>query len=131
MACHAIVGNNEQTELKPEQTDTEPVRGLLCGLAAGLAATWAMTQFQRGWLKALKSASPEQHHDQRQHEQGEHAPVKVARVLSRTVLDHDVPPARRERAGTFVHYAFGTLMGGIYGVTTEYVPQERAGFGLL
>jgi uncharacterized membrane protein YagU involved in acid resistance len=35
----------------------------------------------------------------------------------------------KEKAGPLVHYAFGTLMGGLYGGLAEYSPSVTAGFG--
>src|ERR1051326_37272 len=110
----------------------KPLKGLAAGLAAGLVATFAMTQFQNAWLKAAEALSPEQAKEQKKDEQGENATVKVARVLSQSVLHHGLSPEKKRAAGMVVHYAFGTAMGGIYGVNAELFHElATAGFGTL
>jgi uncharacterized membrane protein YagU involved in acid resistance len=37
----------------------------------------------------------------------------------------------KEPASYIVHFAFGTLMGAIYGISTEYLPVANLGYGLL
>ena len=48
-------------------------------------------------------------------------------------LGVNLVPATQEKAkaGPIVHYAFGTVMGALYGVATEYFPDARAGFGTI
>jgi putative membrane protein len=40
-----------------------------------------------------------------------------------------VPEPYRKASGEMVHFVVGAVMGGIYGVLTEYRPEASAGFG--
>jgi uncharacterized membrane protein YagU involved in acid resistance len=119
------------------------VRGLLTGAVAGIAATLIMDQFlkltsagQKAFEKQLKLADGESEwqiaHEQTQQEQQaaqqEGSTEKVARKIaeaSGTQLDND----RKKTAGQSVHYTFGTLMGIVYGVSAELLPEVTTGAG--
>lgn len=96
-----------------------PFLGLLAGAAAGLVASAAMAAFQHRAGKLLpedgKGEDP--------------ATVKAADRASEALIDMPVPEPLRERAGMAVHYVTGAVLGGIYGVITEYKPEASAGFG--
>jgi putative membrane protein len=94
-----------------------PFLGLLAGVAAGLVASAAMAAFQHAAEKLL----PDDDKDP--------ATVKAADKASEAILDAPVPDEYREQAGQAVHYITGAVLGGIYGVITEYQPDASAGFG--
>jgi len=96
-----------------------PLLGLLAGVAAGLVASAAMAAVQAQAKKLL----PEEGGDE------DPATVKAADKASEALLDVPVPDAYREQAGQAVHYITGAVLGGIYGVITEYKPEASAGFG--
>lgn len=96
-----------------------PFLGLLAGVAAGLVASAAMAAFQHQAGKLL----PEEGGDE------DPATVQAADKLSKALTDAPVPEAYREQAGLAVHYITGAVLGGIYGVITEYKPEASAGFG--
>lgn len=111
-------------------------KGLVSGLTAGLAATAAMTLFQTGWSKAQKElskkkASKKSHDSDQQSSQDESSTVKVANKISEATLHRDLSKSEKEPASYAVHFAFGTLMGGIYGISGEYLKIARTGYGLL
>lgn len=95
-----------------------PFVGLLAGVAAGLVASAAMAMFQAQAQKLL----PGQDED-------DPATVKAADAASEAVIGDPVPEPYREPAGQMVHYVAGAVIGGIYGVLTEYRPEARSGFG--
>jgi len=96
-----------------------PFVGLFAGVAAGLVAAAAMAAFQSQAGKLL----PED-------DSGEDpSTVQAADVVSKAVTGHKVPEAAREASGQMVHFVVGAVMGGIYGVLTEYRPEASAGFG--
>lgn len=95
-----------------------PFLGLLAGVAAGLVASAAMAAFQHQAGKLL----PED-------EGGDPATVKAADQASQALTDAPVPEPLREQAGLAVQYITGAVLGGIYGVITEYKPEASAGFG--
>ena len=111
-------------------------KGVVSGLAAGLAGTAAMTLFQTGWSKAQKELShkestKETENSKQKSSQDEPSTIKVANAISEASLHRALRPNEKEPASYAVHFAFGTLMGGIYGVSSEYLKAARFGHGLL
>ena len=119
------------------------VRGIVTGLAAGIAATLVMDQFQKlssvsqkAAQKQIKLAQGESEWEiahelvqqEQQAAQQEGSTEKVARKVAEatgTQLDRD----RKKSAGQIVHYTFGTLMGVIYAVSAELLPEVTTGAG--
>jgi putative membrane protein len=94
-----------------------PFLGLFVGVAAGLVASAAMAAFQAQAEKLMPDSDEDP------------ATVKVADAASEAVIGDPVPEPYREQAGQAVHYIAGAVIGGIYGVLTEYRPEASAGFG--
>jgi uncharacterized membrane protein YagU involved in acid resistance len=117
-------------------------KGAVAGLAAGLAATYVMTQFQNlsGKLaKALEEDEPQnpQHAaDRGKPESGERkkqqddATVKAASAISQGLFHHELTREEKKVAGPAMHYGFGTLTGGVYGALAEVAPAVTRGAGL-
>jgi hypothetical protein len=118
-------------------------RGVVTGVTAGIAATLIMDQFQKlssaGQKAAEKQIRLARHEapetiarDQLQQEEQaarqEDSTEKVARKIA-AAAGKDLQQANKQRAGQAVHYAFGTLMGAIYGVSAELVPEVTTGGG--
>lgn len=117
-------------------------KGLIAGLAAGVAATFAMDQFQAGLASAQKAdkrkkladgetpwlVANEMAQQEMQQREAEGSTVKVAEaaagVVGKTIAKED-----RAAAGQAVHYTFGTLMGIVYSVTAELLPEVTTGGG--
>ncbi len=118
-------------------------RGIVTGIAAGIAATLVMDQFQKlssagqraldrqrkladhesPWLIAHEQAQKEQ--QQAEHEDSTEI---VARRIAKVTGTH-LPREDKKKAGRAVHYAFGTLMGIVYAVSAEAVPEVTTGAG--
>ena len=96
-----------------------PLLGLFAGMAAGLVAAAAMAAFQSQAQKLLPDEGGED----------DPATVKAADKVSEAVTGDPVPEAYREASGQAVHYITGAVLGGIYGVITEYRSEASAGFG--
>jgi len=96
-----------------------PLLGLLAGVAAGLVASAAMAAVQAQARKLLPDEGGGE----------DPATVKAADAASEAILEAPVPDEYREQAGQAVHYITGAVLGGIYGVITEYKPEASAGFG--
>jgi len=94
-----------------------PFIGLLAGVAAGLVASAAMAAFQ----STAEPLLPESDEDP--------STVKTADAVSEAATGASVPARHREASSGMVHYIAGAVMGGIYGVLTEYRPEASAGFG--
>ena len=127
-------------------------KGCAAGLAGGLAATLVMTGFQTAWNAAKEKASNGARNGSSQAEgsgsngrqdgeqpsqsraEGENPTEKVAsKVVG--IAGRELSPEGKKTGGTVVHYAFGTLMGAVYGTALEFAPREyrrkALGSGLL
>jgi uncharacterized membrane protein YagU involved in acid resistance len=119
------------------------LRGIITGATAGIAATLIMDQFlkltsagQKAVEKQMKLAQGESPweiaHEQVQQKQQaaeqegstEIVARKIAKATGKT-LDKE----KKKKAGQAVHYTFGTLMGIVYGVSAELVPEATTGAG--
>ena len=122
--------------------DTNILKGMVAGLAGGLVASWTMNQFQAAWTRiaegtekshGAQSMQPSEgsHGDQAQDTQDQDdATVKTAKAISKEVFGHELQESEKESAGAAVHYAFGTLSGGLYGALAEVTPQVTTAAGL-
>lgn len=115
-------------------------KGVLAGAVAGLAATAAMTVFQLGWSKGQEELQRLRGKNQEKQSSGENSgsseesessTVKVAQSISKKVRGRGLKDKEKEPASYIVHFAFGTLMGAAYGISTEYLPVANLGHGLL
>jgi uncharacterized membrane protein YagU involved in acid resistance len=124
--------------------DHEPsiLKGMVAGLAGGLIASWTMNQFQAAWTRIAEGAEKShgaqsmQPSDGSQGEQAQDttdpddATVETAKVISKKVFGHELQEREKESAGAAVHYAFGTVTGGLYGALAEVTPQVTTAVGL-
>ena len=123
--------------------DTSILKGMVAGLAGGLVASWTMNQFQAAWTRmaeggekshGAQSMQPSEgskgEQGQDTEEQDDDATVKTAKVISKEVFGHELQKSEKESAGAAVHYAFGTVTGGLYGALAEVTPQVTTGAGL-
>ena len=99
----------------PTNHEPAPLRGLAAGIAAGLVASLAMNLFQKAWARAVPM--PETGDDP--------ATVKAAQRASRAATGEYFAKADKEAAGNAVHYAFGAVLGGAYGLLAEYWPVTK------
>jgi putative membrane protein len=109
-----------------------PVRGLLAGVAGGLVASWAMNVWSEGPGATISQEleTPEEQQKLKSSGDGEDATMKTADALATVVHGgQHLTRAQREEGGPIVHYAFGALMGGVYGLLAEYLPVVHSGFG--
>lgn len=130
--------------------ETNVWKGLVAGLAGGLVASWTMNQFQAAWTRAAAgfekphgaqgmkpsegpnpNEQPASHaSNQEEKENQDDATVETAKVISKNVFGHELQESEKKPAGAAVHYAFGTVTGGLYGAMAEVSPQVTAGAGL-
>jgi hypothetical protein len=104
-------------------------KGLVAGLAGGLAATVVMSQFQSGWQKASKALQEENNNgagksksQSHQQEEKEDATMKAAGKVGE-LAGHPLTRKQEKKASPFVHYGFGATMGALYGVLHEMAPK--------
>jgi phage shock protein PspC (stress-responsive transcriptional regulator) len=113
------------------------LRGVIAGVAGGLAASWVMNEFMSGPGKKLQRVVQDSLNDQRQSEQEgakpgekEDATMKTADAIVNVVTGgQHLSWEQKQQAGPVVHYAFGALMGGVYGGLAEYSSAVTSGLG--
>lgn len=119
------------------------VRGVVTGIAAGVAATLVMDQFlklstagQRAIEKQKKLADNESPwqiaHEQVQKEQEQAEQEGSTEIVARKLAEAagtSLPRENKKKAGDAVHYTFGTLMGVVYAVSAELLPEVTTGAG--
>lgn len=119
-----------------EQPDI--VRGILAGVAGGLAAAWVMNVFLTSAGKRLKhvvQTDEENWRDEVEEAATAGQPKEDATMKAADAIVHAATGGRhlswegREKGGPIVHYAFGALMGGIYGGLAECDCGVTAGRG--
>jgi uncharacterized membrane protein YagU involved in acid resistance len=97
---------------------------LVVGLAAGVAAAWAMNAFQEGWAKVI-AAPP----------RGKTAATKAADAISKDVSGSPVKHSAQKEADSVMHYLTGAALGGLYEVVGKIFPRFMAtrgvAFGML
>jgi putative membrane protein len=118
------------------------VRGIVAGMGAGLAASWAMNVFMSGpgeqLRESLQTEEEKQQEQRQQRQQGESgepkqdATMKAADAIVATATGgQHLSMEGRQKGGPVVHYAFGALVGGLYGGLSEYSEWVRSGFGTM
>src|SRR5579883_1250317 len=104
------------------------VKGLAAGALGGLIASWIMGYAHTAFDKAAETVSKPNQSAKAPASDEEQANVKAAVAVAHAV-GTELSPPQEQRAGTFVHYAYGTLLGAGYGVAAEYSALPRAGVG--
>lgn len=108
------------------------LRGVLAGVAGGLAASWVMNEFSATLGTKLSDAieTPEEKQQLAAMSDGEDATMKAAdRIVEAVTGGRHLTHAQREIGGPIVHYAIGAIAGGLYGALNEYADWPRSGFG--
>ena len=109
------------------------LKGMLAGAAGGLVASWTMNEFQKIWSAAEKQITGGQRGqqgDQKGGEDAEDVTMKTADRISKLVQGRHLTKAEKKKAGPAVHYAFGALMGAVYGAFVEANPSANALAGI-
>jgi hypothetical protein len=119
------------------------IRGVVTGVAAGIAATLIMDQFQKlsaagqkateKQFKLAHGQSEEQiQHEQEQKEQEAAQQEGSTEIVARKIAEvtgNQLDEDKKKSAGQAVHYTFGTLMGIVYAVSAELLPEVTTGAG--
>lgn len=116
-------------------------KGMVAGLAGGLVASWTMNQFQAAWTRIAEGSEKSHGAQSMKPSEGsggeqaqdtakpDDATVETAKAISK-VFGHELQESEKESAGAAVHYAFGTVTGGLYGALAEVTPQVTTAAGL-
>lgn len=130
-----------------KREEGEVWKGLAAGVVAGLAAAWAMNQFQAAWswlsegeershgAQSMQQGSPRQGVGRELQARGQDseqddAPERLANAIAVATLDQELTKREKEAAGTAFHYAMGATSGALYGAAAEIIPVVKAGAGL-
>jgi hypothetical protein len=114
------------------RNDHRYLKGAIAGAVGGLIASWVMNQFQSGVSKVEKAWENSAHRPQAPGSSSsseEPATAKLARRIARTVLGRELRDDEIKIAGPLVHYGYGTLAGGLYGLMAEVSPAATKGTG--
>ncbi|HUH64407.1 MAG TPA: DUF1440 domain-containing protein [Terracidiphilus sp.] len=114
--------------------------GVIAGVAGGLFASWIMNLFIEDVGPKLQQAvqddeerQPASEYERSQSDEDggprEDATMKAAGRLARALAGRELTYEQKKTGGPIVHYAFGAVMGGIYGGLAEHSPQVTNGFG--
>jgi putative membrane protein len=98
-------------------------KGLAAGLVGGLAASYAMNQFQ---AVAGKIAQAGRNGKRRQSGEDEDATQMLAERIAKGVLHRPLNSRQKRWAGPLVHYTYGALVGSLYGAMAERRIPVRA-----
>jgi putative membrane protein len=110
--------------------------GLVAGALAGLAATWVLDRYHEGALAATRHAEQVAQADdsfsRRQAEQirsYQEAREETAKRLAQAALGKRLNRRQQQQTAQTIHYAVGALAGAVYGLTAEWMPLVRSGYG--
>jgi hypothetical protein len=81
-----------------------------------------MNLFQSGLSTLSEQQERPESQKPSQPQQGDDATVKAASAISQAVLHRQLTSDEKRVAGPMVHYAFGSVVGGLYGAMAEVVP---------
>lgn len=118
--------------------DRNILRGAAAGMVGGLVASWVMNQvmsvagptIEKQAAKVGDGAAAEPIVPPREGAEQESATMKAAdAIVAEATGGRHLTYEGRKRGGPIVHYAFGSLIGAVYGGLAECVPQIGAGAG--
>ncbi len=107
-------------------------KGALAGTIAGIAGAWAMNQFQSVSSNVQQAWQRSAHQPQKAESQSseeDDATMKTADRLAMLFTNKHLTGEQKKKAGPVVHYAFGALIGSVYGVLAEITPSVTRGAG--
>jgi len=107
-------------------------KGAAAGVVGGLVASWAMNEFSSLMKTVAESRSNGQKQKAKKsgEQQQEDPTITTAEKISETVADIKLNKEQKQKGGTVVHYAFGALMGAVYGAAAEVAPPVKSLAGL-
>ena len=111
------------------------VKGAAAGLIAGIAGTFAMSEFQGLWSRVVdgyESTSAGGRHDARdwqERSEDDNANEIAAQTIAVHTIGRRLNGRELSMAAPAVHYAFGGTLGALYGIAAEGTPLVRVGAG--
>lgn len=120
------------------------VKGVVAGAIGGIVASWVMNVFMEnagakiqqvaakadGSARHPRAAAGPGGGQSREDEAKVDATMQAAdAVVSAVTGGRHLSMEEKQKGGPIVHYAFGGLMGAVYGLAAEYSSAATAGFG--
>jgi putative membrane protein len=113
------------------------VKGVFAGIIGGLAGAWAMNEFQSVSQTVSKAWKQSANQGDKSHQQGgdsqdsqeDDATMKTADRLAMIFTHQHLNKKQKKKAGPLVHFAYGALLGAVYGAISETAPMVTKGFG--
>jgi uncharacterized membrane protein YagU involved in acid resistance len=109
-----------------------PLKDAAAGAFGGIAASALMTLAGRAMMSGAVKAgtSPEELEAKAvQSPEGEAPTEKVAATIAEQTTGRRLDSQSKEHGGHLVHYAFGAVLGALYGLLSSRFPRIRAGSG--
>lgn len=89
-----------------------------------------MNQFQAGLSKLSEQKNQSAPQQRSQSQESDDATVKAASAISQATLHRQLTPDEKRIAGPAIHYAFGSMVGALYGAVAEVAPVTAKGWGM-
>jgi hypothetical protein len=115
-------------------------KAMFAGAVGGFVGTWAMSHTQRWWTLAVDgtpSQSAGGRHDARdwqERSEGRNANELAADAVGESASGRRLTPGERRAGSQLSHYAFGTMMGALYGALrprpSDISLRDGVAFGL-
>lgn len=112
------------------------MKGAIAGFVAGLAGTWAMSEYQGLWSRVVDGGEPRSaggRHDARdwqEKNEGSNANELAANAVAHATVGRDLSEREMAVAAPLMHYAFGSAVSAVYGAFAEGAPWVTAGNGM-
>jgi len=107
-------------------------KGAAAGAVGGLVASRAMNEFS-SFIKTVAESGSNGHKQKAKgngEQEQEDPTMTTAEKISETVADIKLNKQQKKKGGTVVHYAFGAVMGAVYGAAAEVAPPVKSLAGL-
>jgi putative membrane protein len=127
---------NTPTDGQHEPTAGDVAKGMVAGVIGGLAGTWAMSEFQGLWSRAVDGREPRSaagRHDARdwqERNEGQNANELAAQTVATHTVGRPLTRTEMTVAAPVIHYTFGAGVSAMYGGLAETSPPVTAGTGL-
>ncbi|HEY7169899.1 MAG TPA: DUF1440 domain-containing protein [Vicinamibacterales bacterium] len=112
--------------------ESDVTKGAVAGIIGGLVGTYAMSEFQGWWSRAVRGEQPQSSggdHDARDWQElaeDANANELAAQTAARVTIGRPLDREELSVAAPAVHYTFGAMLGGFYGAMAENTPGVRA-----
>jgi len=112
------------------------LKGAVAGFVGGIVGTWAMSEFQGAWSRAVDGREPQSaagRHDARdwqERNEGRNANEIAAQEVATHTIDRTLTQPELKVAAAIMHYAFGSVVSAAYGSLAEQSEWLTAGGGM-